>query len=207
MSSVVFETIKGRRSVRSFLSKEVLDIVLERILDAARWAPSAHNSQPWRFIVVRDIKTKQILSEAMGERWNRDLKKDKISTKERQNLIRGSIQRFTNPPIIIVVCLTLDDMNEYVDKKRYDAEFVMAIQSVANSIQNMLLAVHAEGLGACWFCAPLFCQKIVRRILGIPKNVYPQALIALGYPAEKPIVTTRKPLESIVYQNRWLCKQ
>jgi len=207
LSSVVFETIKGRRSVRSFLSKEVSDIVLERILDAARWAPSAHNSQPWRFIIVRDIKTKQILSEAMAERWNKDLKKDKTSTKECQNLIRGSIQRFTNPPIIIVVCLTLDDMNEYVDKKRYDAEFVMAIQSVANSIQNMLLAVHVEGLGACWFCAPLFCQKSVRRSLGIPKDVYPQALITLGYPAEKPIVTTRKPLESIVYQNRWLCKQ
>ena len=207
MSSAIFRTIKGRRSVRSFLEKEVSDSVLEKILDAARWAPSAHNSQPWRFIVVKDIKTKQVLAKAMAESWNNDLKKDEISTKERQNLIRGSIRRFTDPPIIIVVCLTMDGMNKYTDKKRNEAEFIMASQSVANSIQNILLAVYAERLGACWFCAPLFCQKTVRRILGIPKNVYPQTLITLGYPAEKPIVPPRKPLESIVYQNQWSCKR
>ena len=193
--------------MHSFLAKQVSDSVLEKILDAARWAPSAHNSQPWRFIVVRDKKTKQSLAKAMAESWNKDLEKDKTSTKERQNLTRDSIQRFTEPPIIIVVCLTMDGMNEYTDKKRKKAEFTMATQSVANSIQNILLAVYAERLGACWFCAPLFCQKTVRRILGIPKNVYPQTLITLGYPAEKPIVPPRKPLESIVYQNRWGCKR
>jgi len=62
----------------------------------------------------------------------------------------------------------------------------------------MLLTAHAEGLGTCWFCAPLFCPELIRETLGIPKDIRPQALITLGYPAERPKTPPRKPLESIV---------
>jgi len=67
----------------------------------------------------------------------------------------------------------------------------------------MLLAAHGEGLGSCWFCAPLFCQDVVRKTLKIPKHAYPQALITLGYPANKPNPPPRKPLEDIVDQDFW----
>jgi len=67
----------------------------------------------------------------------------------------------------------------------------------------MLLAAYGEGLGSCWFCAPLFCQDVVRKVLEIPQNVDPQALITLGYPADEPNPPPRKALEEIVHQDRW----
>jgi nitroreductase len=67
----------------------------------------------------------------------------------------------------------------------------------------MLLAAHSEGLGSCWFCAPLFCQKIVRKTLKIPEHIDPQALVTLGYTVNKPNPPPRKLLENIVYQDCW----
>jgi len=79
----------------------------------------------------------------------------------------------------------------------------MATQSLAAAIQNILLAAHAKGLGACWFCAPLFCQETVRRVLGMPDEVEPQALIVIGYPAEQPEPPPRKSLKEIVFKDYW----
>ncbi len=79
----------------------------------------------------------------------------------------------------------------------------MAVQSVAAAIENILLAAHAEGLGSCWFCAPLFCQDVVRKVLRVPRYVAPQALITLGHSAEQVEPPPRKVLQEIVYQDCW----
>ena len=149
--------------MRRYLSTEVSNSVLQRVLDAARWAPSAHNAQPWRFIVVKHLNVKRRLAEAMASEWNKDLHKDGTLPEECERLIKASIKRFTNPPILIVACLTMNGMDKYPDERRQEAEYVMAIQSVAAAIQNILLAAHAEGLGTCWFCAPLFCPEEIGR--------------------------------------------
>lgn len=207
MPSIVLGTIRDRRSVRRYLSTEVSNIVLQRILDAARWAPSAHNAQPWRFIVVKDLNVKRRLAEAMVGKWNEDLRSDGTLPEERERFIKASIKKFADPPVLIVACLTMDDMDKYPNEKRQEAEYVMAVQSVAAAIQNMLSTAHAGGLGACWFCAPLFCPEVVRETLGIPKDIRPQILITLGYPAERAKAPHRKPLESIMHQNRWGCSK
>ena len=94
-------------------------------------------------------------------------------------------------------------MDRYPDEKRSQAEHIMAVQSVAAAIQNILLAVHAEGLGACWCCAPLFCQEAVRRVLKLPPTLEPQALITIGPPAESPPPPSRHPLKRIMrYGNK-----
>jgi len=172
-------------------------------LEAATWAPSAHNAQPWRFIVIDDLKVKQRLAEAMAKEWDKDLREDGLSPEDRERLTKASITQFTQPPILIVACLTMEDMDTYPDERRQKAEYLTAVQSVAASIQNLLLGAHAEGLGTCWFCAPLFCQETVREVLGAPKDVEPQALITLGYPDEKPEAPPRKTLKSVTSQNCW----
>jgi len=201
--SSVFMLIKTRRSVRRYLSKDISNKVLWRILNAARWAPSAHNAQPWRFIVIKDPTIKRKLAQAMASEWNKDLYKDSVSSEERERLVKYSVERFTSAPVLVVVFLSIGEMATYADERRRKAEHVMAIQSVATSIQNLLLAAHAEGLGACWYCAPLFCPETVRKVLEAPEGIEPQALITLGYPAMKPEAPKRKPLESIVFQNQW----
>jgi len=203
MSLNLLDIIKDRRSVKEYSSREVSKEVLFRILEAGRWAPSAHNAQPWRIILIRDSALKQKLAEEMASRWNEDMSKNGIPERHRESLIKTSVERFGNAPVLIVAFLTMESMDEYPDARRKKIEYVMAVQSVAAAIENMLLAAHDEGLGSCWFCAPLFCPDVVRKTLKIPKHVYPQALITLGYPANKPNPPPRKPLEEIVHQDCW----
>lgn len=196
----LYYLIKGRRSVRAYKRKSVPISILKRILNAARWAPSAHNAQPWRFIIIEDEDSKYMLAKTMAHAWLKDLMSDGIPENRAYEIIRKeAIERFTKSPVLILVCLTMKDMDMYSDERRNNAERTMAIQSVAAAIQNLLLAAHYEGLGACWVCAPLFCSKEVSRALSLPEDFEPQAIITLGYPAEKPTAPPRKPLNEIVW--------
>jgi F420 biosynthesis protein FbiB-like protein len=134
----------------------------------------------------------------MADRWKRDLAKNGIPKKVRENIVKASAERFSHVPVVIVACLTMAEMNHYPDKRRQRIEFVMAVQSVAAAVENMLLAAHAKGLGACWFCAPLFCPETVRKALNLPQDFEPQALITLGYPMNVPNPPPRKLLKEIV---------
>lgn len=205
--SSVYKVIETRRSVRKYQSRNISHKILWRILNAARWAPSAHNAQPWRFIIIKDSSVKRKLAEAMAREWNKDLSRDVISPQIRERLTKSSVKQFTSAPVLVVVSLTIEEMDKYTDEKRRKAEYVMAIQSVSAAIQNLLLAAHAEGLGACWFCAPLFCPKTTREVLEAPESVEPQAVITLGYPAEKPEAPLRKPIESMIFQNLWVHRE
>ena len=203
MNSDKIGFLKNRRSIRKYTSREVSKRILETILEAATWAPSAHNAQPWRFIVVKDSALKLKLAKTMANRWKKDLAKNGVSEKDLENLVKASVERFTKAPIVIVPCLTMAEMHHYPDKRRQKIEFLMGVQSVAAAIENMLLAAHAMGLGACWFCAPLFCPETVRKVLKIPPNFEPQALITLGYPASRQEPPPRKLLREIVHLNGW----
>lgn len=185
------------------MPKAVPEATLLRIIEAARWAPSAHNSQPWRFIIITDTKIKKRLAEEMASDWLRDLESDGVPAEVSKKLVEESIRRFTETPAIIIAAIVMGEMQKYPDRRRQRLEHLMATQSLAAAIQNILLAAHAEGLGTCWFCAPLFCQETVRKVLGIPQGVEPQALIAVGYPAESPEPPARKPLKNIVFLNYW----
>ncbi|MEM0049207.1 MAG: nitroreductase family protein [Candidatus Bathyarchaeia archaeon] len=199
----VENVIKDRRSIRLFLPKNVPQDLVLRLIDAARWAPSAHNAQPWRFIVIFDPIVKKKLAEAMASDWLRDLERDGVPQEEAKRLAEESIKRFSEAPVLIIAAITMREMHKYPDRRRRRFEHLMATQSLAAAIQNLLLTAHAEGLGACWFCAPLFCQETVRRVLRIPRDVEPQALIALGYPAESPKPPPRKPIKEIAFKDYW----
>jgi len=203
MSLRIFDLIKGRRSIRKYSLREIPRDVLFKILEAARWAPSAHNAQPWRFIVITERSLKRKLAEQMADEWTKDMTRNGVPRDTREKLAKASVKQFTDAPVLIVACLTMEDMDTYPDSRRMTYEHIMAVQSLAASIQNILLAAYSEGLGACWFCAPLFCKDAVRKVLGIPSNVEPQALITLGYPSEKPAPPPRKPLREIIYMNYW----
>jgi coenzyme F420-0:L-glutamate ligase / coenzyme F420-1:gamma-L-glutamate ligase len=197
------DAIKNRRSIRKYLQRPVPQEVLWEILEAAASAPSAHNAQPWRFIILNDKAAKRGLAEAMATAWQQDLKKDGTPKETRIASAQASIEQFTNAPVLVVGCLTLKDMTQYPDAERQRYEHDLAVQSLSAAIQNILLTAHAEQLGACWYCAPLFCQKTVTQTLKLPEDVEPQALITFGYPAENPTAPHRKPLQNTVYLNEW----
>jgi F420 biosynthesis protein FbiB-like protein len=191
------EFIRARRSIRSYDPRPVAPDVIEQLLVAATWAPSAHNRQPWRFVVVTLPETKMQLATAMGEQLRRDLTADGLPPETIEKDAARSYRRITTAPLLILICLTLADMDSYPDERRRRNEAIMAIQSTAMAGQNLLLAAHALGLGACWLCAPLFCPAIVRQTLDLSEDWQPQGLITAGYPAETK-EKTRYPVDTRV---------
>jgi nitroreductase len=173
------DCIKGRRSIREFTSARVEKEKLITILECARWAPSSGNIQDWAFVVVEEEARKvQIAEAALGQYW----------------MARASV--------IIVVCSRLERARMSYGKR---GEELYTLQNTAAATQNILLACHDLGLAACWVGA--FDEGAIRRILKIPDEARPVALIPIGYPGEKPPAPGRLGLDRVVfleeYGKRW----
>jgi len=171
----VLEAIKGRRSIRAFKSKAVSTEIVEKLIDAARWAPSAGNIQPWEFIIVRNPEIKRNLAKAALN----------------QSFIEEA-------PVVIVVCA-----DEIRSSQGYGVrgKTLYCIQDTAAATQNIHLAAYSLGLGTCWVGA--FNEEEARKILEIPQGVRPVAIIPVGYPAEKPPARNRRPLNQIIHYEKF----
>lgn len=193
----LLSAIMNRRSIRRFRPDPIPRVVVEQLLTAAMWAPSAHNRQPWRFVVIEDYATKIRLAEAMGERLRQDLIADAVSKDLINADLARAYERLTTAPLLIMICLSMIDMDVYPDERRNHCEWVMAVQSTAMAGQNLLLAAHDLGLGACWMCAPLFCPNVAHAVLALPDDWQPQGLVVAGYPSQSR-QKTRQSLETRV---------
>jgi F420 biosynthesis protein FbiB-like protein len=192
-----WELAKSRRSIRRYQDRPIDVTLLEKLLAAAIWAPSAHNRQPWRFCVVTSSATKQALSAHMADYWRSDLGADGADPAFIERRIAISHARLMGAAALILAAVSMEEMDIYPDTRRSQAEWTMAVQSVALACQNLMLAAHAYGLGTCWMCAPLFVPQLVRTVLNLPDHWQPQALITVGYPAEEK-TKERSPLASRV---------
>lgn len=190
--------LRTRRSIRRFKPDPIPDSLIEDILTTATFAPSAHNRQPWRFCVLRDGSIKTKLADAMAIDFERDLEKDQLPQVEIQKRISRSRERILTAPVVIILSVDMSDMDVYPDEKRNKAEYLMAVQSVANAGMQMLLAAHAAGLGGVWVCSPLFVQGTIQNVLELPKTWEPQAMLFVGYPRDIPETRARKSLDTIV---------
>jgi len=190
--------LRTRRSIRLFKSDPIPAAIIQCILETALFAPSAHNSQPWRFCVVKDSSQKTHLAESMAAEFRRDLEKDGRPEPEIIAQLDRSRQRIIEAPLLVILCADIACMDEYPDSKRQRAESIMVLQSTALAGLQLLLAAHAEGLGGVWTCGPLFTPKTVRSALSLPKSWKPQAMFFLGYPAESPALPERKSLDEVI---------
>ena len=195
-NDIFWRTIFDRRSIRRYRPDPVPREIIERALTAAIWAPSAHNRQPWRFVVITRPEAKRALAEAMARPWREDLRRDGVPPAEIEARVQRSYQRLTQPPVLILGCLTMTDMDRYPDPQRQRLEWIMAVQSLALALGNLMLAAHHQGLGSCWMCGPLFAPESVRAALDLPEDWEPQAIISLGWPDETR-ESTRRPLEEV----------
>jgi coenzyme F420-0:L-glutamate ligase/coenzyme F420-1:gamma-L-glutamate ligase len=195
----VLDALRGRRSVRRYLPKGVSKRLVDRVLEAGRWAPSPHGSQPWRFAVITKEQTKERLAEAMGEEWRTNLQMDGQSPEVVENRLEGSRRRLLDAPVLVLLCLYLEDLDVYPDADRQQSETTMAVQALGAAAQNMLLAAYDLGLDSGWMCAPLFCPEKVVEALGLDSKLIPHALLTLGYAeGDPPKRRGRKPLEDLV---------
>lgn len=186
----LFVAMKERRSCRNFLPDPIDQATIEKLLEAATWAPSPLNSQPWEFIVITNPEVKEkIFSESERCRtWA-------LQTSGWKWLGAYTIDFLKTVPVIIAVIG--DPKKSGVDL--FTEEGPMGYQAACSAaIQNMHLAAHALGLSSLWFT--LFDKKTLREILGVSSEKMPLALICIGKPATQPSPTPRKdPKEKTIY--------
>lgn len=193
--------LMGRQTIRRYDGRPVPKQDVQQLLRLAISAPSAHNRQPWRFVVLRDASRKAELALRMGEALRRDRLEDGDPQELVDSDVRRSVARISDAPVAVLVCMTLENANRYDDTRRAAAERQMAVQGTAMAIQNLLLAASAAGLGACWMCAPMFCVHVVQDVLRLPTAWEPQALLTLGWPLPgKTARRTRFDIDDVV---RW----
>ncbi len=167
-----------RRSIRRYTDRSVSLELIDQLLEAATRAPSSHHRQPWRFAVISSPIVKTQLADRMAERLKADRLGEADRVAEIDRDVQRSRERLNAAPVVIVVCMSSLDLDEARER-------VMATQSVAASIENLLLAAHEAGLGTCWMAAPLYCPDVVREVLQLPDDWEAQALITIGYPADE----------------------
>ncbi|MEZ0396169.1 MAG: nitroreductase family protein [Anaerolineales bacterium] len=185
--------LRSRRSIRRFKPDPVSAPVLERILTTATHAPSAHNTQPWRFALVPPASAgRDRLALALTAAMRRDMTAAGAPEAEIEARVARSLRRIREAPVLVLLCR---DVTAVREDKREDE--IMAIQSVANAAAYLLLAAHAEGLGGNWICWPLYAQEEARQALDLPATWQPQAMLFLGYAGEEPAEKNLKPLEEI----------
>lgn len=167
----ILETIRGRRSIRKFQKKEIPEEVIDKLIEALIWAPSAGNLQLRKFCFV----------------FNQEIKEKIAKVALDQKFI-------TQAPLVVVGCTDDKIARRYGErgKKLY------SICDVVCSIQDLMLLAYGFGLGSCWVGA--FDEKEVSKILNLPKNLHPIVIVPVGYPAEKPKAPLRiSKAEAIIF--------
>lgn len=185
--------LRSRRSVRRFKPDPVPAPVIERILETAACAPSAHNLQPWLFVMVTDGFARNRLGTALIEKMRADMKAMGAPESEIETRVRRSLHRISAAPVLIVLCRDVNAVRGHELE-----EITMAIQSVAACGLQLLLAAHAEGLGGNWICWPLYAQEAVRTALELPANWEPQGMFMIGYAEDEPKEKVLKPLQEMI---------
>lgn len=174
----VVETIRTRRSVRSYLPRPIPSPVLERLRQALRSAPSACNFQPWHFIFVMDADLRRQVAQACNDQfW------------------------MAEAPVIVVACGFPEHAYQHMGGYGNSVDLDVAI-----ALDHLTLAAVAEGLGTCWVGA--FDEQRVRRLLGSPVSAKIVALVPLGYPSSADLNTPledarRKPPAEIFSTDRF----
>jgi F420 biosynthesis protein FbiB-like protein len=133
------------------------------------------------------------LARAMSAR----LRSDRLADGDPADLVEADVtrsgRRLTDAPVLIIVALTMVDMDRYADARRSHAEYLMAVQSTGMAMQNLLLAAAEAGLGACVMCGPLFCPDTVGAALQLPADWQPQAAVTMGWPMDSEKDRPRRP--------------
>ncbi|GBL41379.1 nitroreductase [Nitrosopumilaceae archaeon] len=202
----LYKAIYSRRDVRShFTSRSIKDDILSRILNAAHHAPSVGFSQPWNFILIKDIITKKKIKDSFEEEKNRSSKL--VEEPKRSKYISFKLEGILESPINLCVTYDPSKFGPFVIGRSSIPE--AGLYSVCCAIQNLWLAARTEGVGLGW--VSILSNDTLKEVLELPEHVVPIAYLCLGYVdefAQKPDLETagwlpRLDLKDVVYFEKW----
>ena len=202
----LYKAIYSRRDVRShFISRSIKDDILSRILNAAHHAPSVGFSQPWNFILIKNIITKKKIKDSFEEEKNRSSKL--VEEPKRSKYISFKLEGILESPINLCVTYDPSKFGPFVIGRSSIPE--AGLYSVCCAIQNLWLAARTEGVGLGW--VSILSNDTLKEVLELPEHVVPIAYLCLGYVdefAQKPDLETagwlpRLDLKDVVYFEKW----
>ncbi|MBV9583187.1 MAG: nitroreductase family protein [Chloroflexi bacterium] len=199
-----FEVVHTQRSIRKYKPDPVPDAAIWKMIDAAIRAPSGGNTQPWAFIVVRDLNKREAIARAVRERMG-DPTQGRAEAEKmdpvRRRMRLASIafrENVTSAPVLIIPCLVAPT------SPSVDANSLFAGSSIYGAVQNLMLAARAEGLGTVLTTFNIHIEDVIRTEFGLPDDAKPVAVIPVGYPdGERFGPTTRKPVDTVTYWDNW----
>ncbi len=210
----IYEAMSTLRAVRKLRPDPIPDAVLRRVLEAATWAPTGGNRQPWRIIAVKDGERKKRLRELYAERWNNFAKfyrkmtaaiADETTRRRAERTIAAGdylAEHFGATPVIAIFCFNPQEMA--VTDAKLGRVSVVGGGSVYPAVQNLLLACRAEGLGCVLTTLLCECEPQVRELLSIPEPWGTAAAIPIGYPVGKghgPLI--RRSASQMAFVDAW----
>jgi nitroreductase len=190
-----FDVVLSQRAARSFLPDDVDDATVARILTAATHAPSAENSQPFVFVVVRDASLRAAIGVITARVWEggaKALEVERLSPAFLRDIDRGAMGGVAGAPVLIVIC---------GDTRVTYAAAMDA--SIFPAVQNLLLAAHALGLGSTLTTLPTLGGTDLDELLGLPPEVVPVAVVPLGHLAKPLGPPRRRPISEKAHLNRY----
>jgi nitroreductase len=186
----LFEAIKKRESSPSFKEDAVPKHIIEKVLEAGTWAPNRFFTEPWRFWVLTG-EGRRPLGNILVDIEMENMK-DPNSEENQKKLQLRKEQAFAAPVIIIVGC-------EVSEKARVVP--IEEIESVSACIQNILLALHAEGLEGYWKTPSVIYDTKFKEFIGLKEKDHVLALLHIGYPATRKTERNRTPFS---YKTKWI---
>lgn len=200
------EVIETTGTCRFYRPDPIPDDVLARVLDGARFAPTGGNRQGVRFIVVRDAAKRTQLKEWYLPLWEQYSARATARPGAPKPKMLENADHFARHldevPALIIVCAQLGDL--LATDRHLDRLSIVGGASVYPSVQNLLLAARAEGLGTTLTTLLCALEAQVKEYFAIPDGVATAALVALGYPAKGfPKKLARRPLSEIAFGDRW----
>ncbi len=209
----IYEVMSTTRAVRRLRPDPIPDDVLRRVIEAANWAPTGGNAQPWRVIAVRDAQKRQRLQELYIGPWEQYAEAHRarlggVSTSERQRQERmlaaadHLARNLHHAPVILVFCFNPKLMA--ITDAGLDRPSVVGGASVYPAVENALLACRAEGLGCTLTTLLCFREAEVKSTLRIPADWGTCAFVPIGYPEGRghgPL--QRRPVEKMVFLDSW----
>jgi len=195
----LLELMRSRRSIRRFADRAIDRRALDRLLEAARWAPSNHNRQPWRFLVLESRPRIRLLAKAIGRSLAIKLKSLPVAASAYAGDLAHYATLFHLAPVLMVVLHKRPVSVAAVLLEEVPHPTLVSGEplSAAMAVQNLLLAAAALELGACVMTAPLLVPEAIAETLPLPAGHELTCLVALGYPAETPEAPRRKNLAQI----------
>ena len=190
-----FDVVRTQRAARTFLPDDIDDATVARILTAATHAPSAENSQPFVFVVVRDPGVRATIGELTARIWQggaRAYEENRLSPGFLADVDRGAMGGVAAAPVLVVVC----------GDTRLTLEAALP-SSIFPAVQNLLLAAHALGLGSTLTTLPVVAGNELSSVLELPTEVVPLAVVPIGR-LPKPLgPSRRRPISEKAHLNRY----